>query len=161
MATISLLVEGGAATMAPPNGPAIAGSGANPGKVIAEINAQTKSYAGMTVPIKLTVDSKTKEFHIEVGVPPTSSLIKGELGLKEPVREEAGSKGNKNLGNLTFAQLLKVAEMKGTNTLAKSLKAKVREIVGTCVSLGVTVEGKNAKEFQKEIANGKWDSKLQ
>lgn len=161
MVTISLLIEGGAATMQPPAGPAIASSGANPGKVIAEINAKTKSYAGMTVPIKLHVDSKTKEFQIEIGVPPTSSLIKGELNIKEPIKEETGVKGKKTIGNLTFDQLLKIADMKGTNTLAKTKIATIREIVGTCVSMGVTIESKNAKEFQKELANGKWNSKLQ
>lgn len=158
--TIPAMVEGGKASMGPPLGPALGPSGANPGQVIAAINEKTKAFAGMTVPVKVIIDKDSKTFEIEVGTPPSSSLIKGELGLKEPVKEEAGVKGKKVIGNLSFDQVVKVANMKRDNTLAKTLQATVMELLGTCVSLGVTVEGKKAQEVQAEIKEGKWESQL-
>ncbi len=158
--TIPAMVEGGKASMGPPLGPMLGPSGANPGQVIAAINEKTKAFAGMTVPIKVIVDKDSKTFEIEVGTPPSSSLIKGELGLKEPVKEEAGVKGKKVIGNLSFDQVVKIGNMKRDNTLAKTLQACVMELLGTCVSLGVTVEGKKAQEVQAEIKEGKWKSQL-
>lgn len=158
--TIPALVEGGKATAGPPLGPALGPAGVNIGQVIAAINEKTKAFAGMSVPVKVVVDKDAKTFEIEVGTPPVSALVKGELGLKEPVKEEAGAKGKKVIGNLTIAQCVKISEMKKDSTLAKGRKNIVREIIGTCLSLGVTVEGKNAKEAMKEVAEGKWDAQL-
>ncbi len=154
------MVEGGKAAMAPAMAQQIGPSGVNPGQVIAAINEKTKAFAGMTVPIKVVIDKDSKTFEIEVGTPPTSSLIKGELGLKEPVKEEAGVKGKKTIGNLSFDQVVKVAQMKRDSTLAKTLKAGAMEVMGTCVSLGVTVEGKKPQEVQAEVKEGKWDKTL-
>lgn len=158
--TIQALVEGGKASPAPPLGPSLAPTGVNIGQVIAAINEKTKDFAGMNVPVKVVVDKAARSFEIEVGTPPTSALIKKELGLKEPVKEEAGVKGKKTIGNLTIAQCVKVARGKQSASLARSLKAGVKEVVGTCLSLGVTVEGKNPKAVTKEISDGVYDSQL-
>ena len=99
----------------------------------------------MNVPVKVVVDKASRTFEIEVGTPPTSALIKKELGLKEPVKEEAGVKGKKVIGDLTIEQVMKVARGKQSASMARSLKAGVKEVIGTCLSLGVTVEEKNAK----------------
>ncbi len=158
--TVPCLVEGGKATAGPPLGPSLAPTGVNIGQVIAAINEKTKSFAGMQVPVKVTVDTKAKTYEIEVGTPPTSALIKKELGLKEPVKEEAGKKGKPGIGSLTIDQAIKIAKQKESATLSKSLKAQVKEVVGTCLSLGAKVEGKDPREVQKEIDAGKYDSKL-
>ena len=65
---IDVLVEGGKATAAPPLGPALGPLGVNIGEVVGTINEKTKAFAGMKVPVKVTVDSDTKEFDIEVHV---------------------------------------------------------------------------------------------
>src|SRR3989338_3247100 len=96
-ATISLLVEGGKATAGPPLGPSLAPMGVNIGQVVGKINEMTKSFVGMQVPVKVIVDKAKKTFEIEVGKPPVSALIKSELGLKEPFKEEAGKKGKPNI----------------------------------------------------------------
>ena len=158
--TIPALVEGGKASMGPPLGPALGPSGVNPGQVIAAINEKTKAFAGMSVPIKVIIDKSAKTFEIEVGTPPVSALIKVELGIKEPVKEEAGVKGKKNIGNLSIDQVVKISGMKKDSTLAKTTKDAAKEIAGTCLSLGVTVEGKNPREFIAEVNQGKYDSKL-
>ncbi|MEM0475793.1 MAG: 50S ribosomal protein L11 [Candidatus Norongarragalinales archaeon] len=158
--TVQALVEGGKATPAPPLGPSLAPTGVNIGQVIAAINEKTREFAGMQVPIRVIVDKTTRNFEIEVGTPPTSALIKKELGLKEPVKEEAGVKGKKIIGNLSIAQCAKIARAKSAASLSRSLKAGVKEVLGTCLSLGVTVEGKNAKLVSKEIDDGVYDSQL-
>lgn len=158
--TVSALIEGGKASPAPPLGPALAPLGVNIGQIIAALNEKTKAFAGMSVPVKVIVEKSNKSFEIEVGTPPVSALVKSELGLKEPVKEEAGVKGKKTIGNLSFAQAVKIAKMKESGSLATSLKAGVKEVIGTCVSLGVTIEGKNAKDAMKEVAEGKWDAQL-
>jgi len=159
--TIAAMVEGGKASAAPPLGPALGSSGLNIGEVIAKINEKTKDFAGMRVPIKVHFEKGSKTFEIDVGTPPTSALVKKELGLKEPVKEEAGVKGKKTIGNLSVAQVVKIANMKKDASLAKSPKQQAKEIAGTCLSLGVTIEGKNARQFIREIGEGKFDSQLQ
>lgn len=158
--TIPAMVEGGKASAGPPLGPALGPAGVNIGQVIALINEKTKAFAGITVPVKVIVDTSSKSFEIEIGTPPTSALIKKELGIKEPVKEEAGAKGKKIIGNITLDKLMNVANSKADSSLAKTVKARVKEAAGTCLSLGVTVEGKNPKEFIAEVNEGKYDAKL-
>ncbi|MEM3060065.1 MAG: 50S ribosomal protein L11 [Candidatus Anstonellales archaeon] len=152
-ATIEAIVEGGRASAGPPLGPALGPLGVNIPQIIAKINEQTKHLDGLKVPIKVVVDPKTKSYEIIVGSPPTGELIKGELKI-EKGRKEKGQIA----GNITIEQVIKIAKMK--ETLSKSLKAKVKEILGTCVSLGVTCDGKSAKEVIKDINAGLHDNKL-
>ena len=154
---IEALVEGGKASAGPPLGPALGPLGVNIMQVINTINDKTKQFSGMKVPVKVIVDSKTKNFEIQVGTPPASSLILKELSLEKG----SGSAGTHKIGNITVDQAVKVAKMKQDNLLGKELKQKTKEVIGTCVSLGVTVEGKKPKEIQKAIDEGKFDSKFQ
>jgi large subunit ribosomal protein L11 len=130
--------------------------GVNIMDVINRINEETKQFEGMKVPITLTVDTSTKGFEIEVGTPPTSALILKELG----VEKGSGDATRTKVGNLTIEQAKKVAEMKKPSMLGKGLKERVLEIVGSCVSMGVTVESKDPKEMQKEIKEGVYDGVL-
>jgi len=153
---LSVLVDGGKATPGPPLGPALGPLGLNIVEIIKAINEKTKSFEGMKVPVTLIVDPKSKAFEIEVGTPPTSALIAKEL----KVEKGSGDAGKTRVGNLSLAQAIKIANMKADAMQAKTLKARVLEVVGTCVSTGVTVEGKPAKEFSKEIQAGKYDKQL-
>ncbi len=152
---VEVLVEGGKASAGPPLGPALGPLKINIGEVVKAINEKTKPFAGMQVPVKVIVDSATKEFRIEVGTPPTSALIKKELGI-----EKGGQDQKNKVGNLTMDQVIKIAQMKRDAMLAQSLKAAVKEVIGTALSMGVTVEGRDPREIQKEIDEGKWDDKL-
>ncbi len=158
--TIPALVEGGKASAGPPLGPALGPAGVNIGQVIATINEKTKAFVGMQVPVKVVVDKDSKTFEIEIGTPPVSALIKKELGIAEAVKEEAGVKGKKTIGNLTMEQCTRIYEMKKDATLALTKKTTVKEIVGTCLSMGVTVEGKSPKEIMKQIDAGEFDKQL-
>ena len=154
---IEALVEGGKASAGPPLGPALGPLGVNIMQIINTINDKTKQFSGMKVPVKVIIDPKTKDFEIQVGTPPASSLILKELNLEKG----SGSAGTHKVGNITVDQAIKVAKMKQDNLLGKELKQKTKEVIGTCVSLGVTVEGKKPQEIQKAIDEGKFDSKFQ
>ena len=147
---VEVLVTGGRATPGPPLGPAIGPLGVNVKKVVEEINKKTKEFEGLAVPVKIIV-KEDKSFEIEVGVPPVSALIKKELGI------EKGAHKTKHevVGNLTLEQVIKIAKMKRKQMLSYTLKSAVKEVLGTCVSMGVTVEGKHPKEIIKEINEGK------
>ena len=152
--TIDVLVDGGKASGGPPLGPALGPTGVNVGDVVNKINEKTKDFEGMKVPVKVIIDAGIKTFRIEIGTPPTSELIKKELGL------DKGTKDGSIVGDLKFEQLVKIANMKKDALLANSMKAAVKEVAGTCVSTGVSIEGVNAKDFFAEIDAGKYDDKL-
>lgn len=154
--TIEALVEGGKATAGPPLGPALGPLGVNIMQVINTINEKTKQFQGMKVPVKVIVDPATKNFEIEVGTPPATALILKEVGAEKG----SSSPRSKKVGNLTMDQVIKIAKMKYDSLLGADLKRKVKEIVGSCLSVGVTVEGKPAKEVQKEIDAGIYDAKF-
>ena len=154
---VEALVEGGKASAGPPLGPALGPLGVNIMQIINTINEKTKQFEGMKVPVKVLIDPKTKNFEIEVGTPPAASLILKEMGAEKG----SGSAGTHKIGDLTVDQAIKVAKMKHDNLLGKELKQKTKEIIGTCVSLGVTVEGKKPQEVQKMIDEGEFDSKFQ
>ena len=155
--TVKALVEGGKASAGPPLGPALGPLGVNIMQIVNTINDKTKQFDGMKVPVKVIIDPKTKDFEIEVGTPPAASLILNELGAEKG----SGAAGTHKIGDLTVDQAIKVAQMKHDNLLGKELKQKTKEIIGTCVSLGVTVEGKKPQEIQKLIDDGEFDSKFQ
>lgn len=130
--------------------------GINIGKVIAEVNKASSGFKGTKVPVELDVNPKSKTFTVHVSSPPTSELLKKELGL-----ELASGAAKKNkVGNLAIEQVIKIAMTKQTSMTASSLKAAVRSVVGSCVSLGVLVEDKEGKEIEKEILEGKFDSEI-
>ena len=154
--TIEVLVEGGRASPGPPLGPALGPMGVNVVQVVAKINEKTKAYEGMKVPVKVLIDPKTKTFEIKVGTPPTSSLLVKEIKAEKG----SGAPNSIKVGNITIEQAIKVANMKQDSLMGKDLKMRVLEVIGVCVSSGITVEGKEPKAIQKEIKEGKWDAKF-
>ncbi|MDK2907571.1 MAG: large subunit ribosomal protein [Candidatus Woesearchaeota archaeon] len=153
--SVEVLVEGGKATAAPPLGPALGPLGVNIGQVVAEINKKTAGFKGMQVPVKVVVDEKTKEFSISVGTPPSSELIKKEVGIAK-----GAANPKEKVADISLEGIKKIVEMKQDSLLGKDMKAKVKEIVGTCRSMGVYVEGKIGDDFIKELNEGKYDDKF-
>jgi large subunit ribosomal protein L11 len=152
--TISVIVEGGKATAGPPLGPALGPLGINAAQVAAAINDKTKDFAGIKVPVKVIVDPSTKSFEIEVGSPPVSELIKKESGV------EKGAGGKESVGNLSFEQVVSVARKVMSKSMAISLKSVVKEVLGTCKSMGITVDGKDPRTVIKEVDEGKYDAQI-
>jgi large subunit ribosomal protein L11 len=151
---INVMVDGGKATPGPPLGPALAPMGVNPGQVVAQINAATKEFAGMTVPVTVVINTSDKSFAVEVGTPSTSAFIKKELGLEAGAKGEA-QKGQETVGNVTIAQLKEILRKKESVLHFRSEKTALKQLVGTCVSMGITVEGMKAKEAIKALEAGK------
>jgi large subunit ribosomal protein L11 len=154
--SIDALVPGGKATAAPPLGPALGPLGVNIGQVVSEINKKTASFKGMQVPVKVTVDTETKTFDVSVGTPPASALIKQEAGLE---------KGSSNpllekVADIKIEQAIKIAKMKQDSLLGKTTKERVKEVIGTCQSMGVLVEGKPAHDIITAINNGEFAEEI-
>jgi len=154
--TIEQLVEGGKATAAPPLGPALGPMGINIGEVVKAINDKTAGFKGMQVPVKIIVDRETKKFEIKVGTPPASSLIKKEAKLE---KGSANPKADK-VADLLIEQIIKIAKMKESDLLGRTLKQRIKEIIGTCNSMGVMVEGVPAAEAIKLVNEGKFDAEI-
>ena len=153
---VETLIEGGKASAAPPLGPALGPLKVNIGQVVADINKKTADFKGMKVPVKVIVDTETKNYEIEIGTPPASQLIKTELGIKKG----SGTPDKEYVAEMSLEQVKKVARMKFDSLLANDLSSAVREIAGTCYSLGIKVDGKIPREFIADVKAGKYDSKL-
>ena len=149
---VELLVSGGQATAGPPLGPALGPLGINILLVVNKINELTKDYAGMKVPVKVAVDTEDKTFEVTVGVPTAAALVVSEL----KVEKGSGTPNSVKVGDLSMDQVVRIARIKRAELLSGDLKSAAKEILGTCVSMGVTVEGKDPREVQKEIDAGKF-----
>ncbi len=154
--TIKILIDGGKATPGPPLGPAIGPLGINMMQVVEQINQKTVDFEGMKVPVKIIVDVGTKEFEVTVGTPPTTALIKDELNIEKGSQDP----GLDKVADLKVEQALKIARMKFDALLSNDYKNAAKEVIGTCVSMGLTVEGKDPREVQQEIDQGKYDDVL-
>ena len=81
--------------------------------------------------------------------------------LKEAgIQKGSGTSGTEWAGEVTADSIAKVANVKLESSYATSLKSVAKQIVGTCGSLGIKIEGKTPKEFTAEVNEGKWDSKF-
>jgi large subunit ribosomal protein L11 len=149
---VELLVSGGQATAGPPLGPALGPLGVNILLVVNKINELTHDYAGMKVPVKVTVNVEDKQFEVTVGVPTAAALIVSELKIEKG----SGTPNTAKVGDLSMEQIVRIAKIKRAELLATNLKSATKEVLGTCVSMGATVDGKDPREVQKEIDEGKY-----
>jgi len=154
--TVESLIEGGKATAAPPLGPALGPLGVNIGQIVQAINEKTKDFKGMQVPVKVSVDSDTKAFEIFVGTPPVSSLLIKESGIEKgssnPLRDK--------VADVLIEQIIKIAKMKGNSLLGKTIKERVKEVMGSANSMGILVEGRPAAETIKLVNEGVFDAEI-
>lgn len=153
---VDVLIEGGKATAAPPLGPALGPTGVNIGQVVADINKKTEAFKGMQVPVKVIVDAAKKSYEISVGTPPASALIKKEAGLQKG----SGKPKSELVADLKIEQIIKIAKMKRDSMLGANLKACVKEVIGTCRSAGVMVEGVPAGQAMKMVVEGEFDKEI-
>ncbi|MEM2237478.1 MAG: 50S ribosomal protein L11 [Candidatus Caldarchaeum sp.] len=152
--TFRFLVEGGKVTAGPPLGPALGPLGLNVMAVAEEANRLTKEFMGMRVPIEIVVNTDTKEYQVKVGTPSTAALIASTA----QVSKGSGTPGKDFVADLKFSDIVKIAETKMPDLRSKSLKSAVKEVLGTCVSMGVKVDGMVAKDVIKLVDQGKYDS---
>lgn len=142
---VSVLVEGGKASAGPPLGPALGPLGVNVGQVVAKINEETKQFAGMRVPVVVRVDPGTRAFTLVVGRPPVAALL-----LKEAKKEKGSGKPKTEVvGDVGLAAVRQIAEAKGDDLFGRTIEEKMNQVIGTCVSLGLTVGGEDPRALLK------------
>jgi large subunit ribosomal protein L11 len=150
--TIDVLVPGGEATPGPPLGPELGPTPVDVQAVVQEINEETAAFDGTEVPVTVTYE-EDGSFEIEVGVPPTAALVKDEAGFETG----SGRPQTEFVADLSVEQVTQIAEQKHSDLLAYDIKAAAKEVVGTCASLGVTIEGNDPREFKERIDSGEYD----
>jgi len=150
--TIEVLVPGGQANPGPPLGPELGPTPVDVQAVVSEINEQTAAFDGTEVPVTVEYEDDGS-FTIDVGVPPTAALVKDELGFETG----SGVPQEDFVADASVEQIKKIAEQKLPDLLAYDLKGAAKEVVGTCTSLGVTIEGENPRDFKEKIDAGEYD----
>jgi len=154
--TFNFIVNGGEATGGPPIGPALGPLGVNIMAIVNKINEETAEYQGVPVPVDVTIDTDSREFTVKVGMLSTFALITQALNIAKG----SPTPNTEYVGDLTFDQVVDIARRKRDGLFSASLKSAVREIVGSCQSMGVTVEDQPGKVIQDQIAMGDFDSQL-
>ena len=141
-------------------GPAVAQQlgpmGINMGKVISDVNTATADFKGMKVPVELDINEETKEFTINALSPPTAELLKKEMGYDKGSDDKKKDK----VANASIETIIKVAKIKHPYMLEKEFKSAVKSILGTCTSIGILAENKEANEIIEEVASGKYDKEI-
>jgi len=126
---------GGAATPAPPIGPALGQHGVNIMEFVTQYNKATADKKGQKIPAEITI-YEDRTFTFIIKLPPVSEMIKQELGLKLG----SGVPNKDKVGKLTRAQLEKIAVAKLPDLNTTILEAAMRSVAGTARSMGVEVE---------------------
>lgn len=138
---VKLQIPGGAATPAPPVGPALGSKGVNIMQFCQAFNAQTAEQKGTIIPVEITV-YEDKSFTFVTKTPPAAVLIKEALGIQSG----SGIPQLKFVGTLTDEQLTKIAETKMPDLNANDIDAAKEIVAGTARSMGVRIEGREMKK---------------
>jgi large subunit ribosomal protein L11 len=136
LTTIKLQALGGAASPAPPVGPALGQHGINIMEFCKAFNAQTQQDAGTVIPVVITV-YEDRSFTFVTKTPPAADLIRKAIGLDKGSAEPHRNK----VGTITQAQLREIATMKLADLNANDVDAAAKIIAGTARSMGVEVVG--------------------
>jgi len=134
LTTIKLQAMGGAASPAPPVGPALGQHGINIMEFCKAFNAQTANDAGTVIPVVITV-YEDRSFTFITKTPPAADLIRKAIGIEKGSAEPHRAK----VGRITQAQLREIAQQKFEDLNAGDLDAATRIVAGTARSMGVEV----------------------
>jgi large subunit ribosomal protein L11 len=154
--TIEVLVAGGEADPGPPLGPELGPTPVDVQAVVQEINEETAAFDGMEVPVTIEYEDDGS-FTIEVGVPPTAELVKDEAGFDTG----SGEPQEDFVADITIEQLKKIAEQKSSDLLSYDIRNSAKEVAGTCVTLGVTIDGEDARTFKERLDGGEYDDQFE
>ncbi len=135
-ALIKLQIQAGAATPAPPVGPALGQHGVNIMEFVKAYNAQTESERGNVIPVEITV-YEDRSFTFVTKTPPAAELIKKAAG----VPKGSGEPHKTKVGRLTQEQVRTIAQTKMEDLNASDIDAAAKIIAGTARSMGITVDG--------------------
>ena len=133
-AKIKLQCPAGAATPAPPVGPALGAHGVPIGEFVKQFNDATADKRGMIIPVVITV-YKDRSFSLEYKSPPAAVLLKKAAGLEKA----SGLVGSEIIGSVSKAQVAEIVEIKKADLNAASPEAAALIIEGTARSMGIEV----------------------
>jgi large subunit ribosomal protein L11 len=133
---IKLQIQAGAATPAPPVGPALGQHGVNIMEFVKAYNAATESQRGNVIPVEITV-FEDRSFTFVTKTPPAAELIKKAAG----VPKGSGEPHKTKVAKLTHDQVREIAQSKMEDLNANDVEAAAKIIAGTARSMGITVEG--------------------
>ena len=153
---VKLLAEGGEMKPGPALSQKLGPAGINVGQVIQKVNEATKDFKGLKVPVEIEIDTATKEMEVKVFSPPVSELLKKELNAEKG----SGKQAKVKIANASIEQVISVAKTKFPDMLSKDLKAAVKTVAGSCMSLGILIENKSPAEIETEIDAGKYDAEI-
>lgn len=132
---IKLQIPAGAATPAPPVGPALGQKGVNIMDFCKQFNAKTADQPGMVIPVVITVYSD-RSFTFITKTPPAAVLLKRAANLNSG----SGEPNKKKVATITRAQAEEIAQTKMPDLNAASIDAAVEMVKGTARSMGIVVE---------------------
>lgn len=131
---IKLQIPAGAATPAPPVGPALGQHGLNIGEFVSKFNEATKGMQGSIVPAEITVyEDRTFEFKLKS--PPASDLLRKAAG----VEKGSGVPNKKKVGKVTREQIRDIAQKKMADLNADDLEGAMKIIEGTARNMGIEI----------------------
>ncbi len=133
---VKLQIQAGAATPAPPVGPALGQHGVNIMEFVKAYNAETEAQRGNVIPVEITIYDD-RSFTFVTKTPPAAELIKKAAG----VQKGSGEPHKTKVAKLTQQQVRDIAESKMEDLNANDVDAAAKIIAGTARSMGVTVEG--------------------
>lgn len=133
---IKLQIQAGAATPAPPVGPALGAAGVNMMEFVKAYNDRTADQRGNIIPVEITV-YEDRSFTFITKTPPAAELIKKAAGLQKGSAVPHTDK----VGKITQAQVREIAETKMPDLNANDIEAAAKIVEGTARSMGITVEG--------------------
>ncbi|HDH91470.1 MAG TPA: 50S ribosomal protein L11 [Candidatus Aenigmarchaeota archaeon] len=116
-----------------------------------KLNEIANELKDVEVTVKIFVENSS--FYFEIKTPPVAELVKEELNLEKIKLSE----GEEKVGDVSMKTIVKIARIKKYETLSKDPKKRIKEVIGSLVSIPITIEGKNPKEMLKEVDEGKWD----
>ncbi len=131
---IKLQIAAGAATPAPPVGPALGQHGVNIMDFCKQFNAKTQDQPGMVIPVVITVYAD-RSFSFITKTPPAAVLIKKAAGIDTA----SGEPNKKKVASITMQQVEEIAKTKMPDLNAANLESAVSMIKGTARSMGITV----------------------
>lgn len=134
VARIKMILDAGKATPAYPVGPTLGGYGINLGLMVREYNEQTARYAGMQVPVRVTIYGD-RSFSMEILQPTTASLLRRAAGIQRG----SSTPGRASAGRITHAQLAEIARLKMPELNTDDLDMAMRTIAGTARSMGIAI----------------------
>lgn len=131
---VKLNVPAGAATAAPPVGPALGQHGLPIMDFVKAFNEKTKDRAGNILPVVITV-FEDRTFTFITKEPPIAEMIKKAIGKDKG----AGKAGHETIATLTKNQVEDIAKAKLPDLNTKDIEAAGRIVAGVARSMGVKV----------------------